>query len=370
MKTIKPKFFIIILICSLFFALAGAALLFYSLNFCYNADIQHFTANAPTVIAYAGVCIASVIASITVYFTSGKYTVFNKKEGFSFTNTFFSILCACFSMYFGYMTAKNGLEEKKEFLSLLLIAFSFLSAIWFILDAFGLTSKNNSVKLLSFAPALMTTFITSQLYFTSNYAMNSSIKGIWVIMSISFMLYYIEYCGVILEAPFTARKYAATAVLSVIIGGSVSLSMLGTLIYSFNGFNYTLLTACLFVSLWLLSVFNFIEFAKSAKTITPNNKEYDGEIECHFKSEENEKNDVNAKEELSETSESVEDSENAEVSKNSESNDNSNPHEVTGKMDDTDAAKNSEDGKSDKDEDIYLPLVKFDDEDNKSSDEA
>ena len=94
LKTVKPIFFIIILICSLIFAAAGGALLFYSMNFCYDADIQHFVSKAPTVLGFSAVFAASAALSIATFFATGKHTVFNKKEGFSF----FSTLCPFFQL--------------------------------------------------------------------------------------------------------------------------------------------------------------------------------------------------------------------------------------------------------------------------------
>ncbi|MBE6563469.1 MAG: hypothetical protein E7660_07005 [Ruminococcaceae bacterium] len=332
MKTVKPIFFIIILICSLIFAAVGGALLFYAMNFCYDAEIQHFVSKAPAVIGFSAVFVASAVLSVATYFTAGKHTVFNKKEGFSFPGTFLSVLSACFCIYFGYMTFKNGLAEGKEFITLFQIAFSFLSALWFLLDAFGLTNKSGSVKLLSAAPALMATFITSYLYFTPNYAMNASIKGTCVLMSIAFMLHFIEYCGVVLEAPFSARKYAAATVLSTVIGGSVSLALLGSVIFNFSGFNYTMLTCCMFVVLWLLSVFTFAEYAAGAKTVLPEEK---------TEEEETAKNEEESEEVIEN------DTEDAPENK-TEENGEEDSDELYG---------------DDEDDDIYLPPVEFDDED-------
>ncbi len=347
MKTIKTKPLIITYILSFVLSIAGALVLTLAFKSNYDADIQHFSANSPAMIAYSAICLASVVLAVIAFCFTGKNTVFIKKEEFSFTTTFVSVLCACFSIYFGYMTIRNGFVEGKEFLFLVLIVCSFLSGLWFLLDAFGLV-RSDSVKILSAAPALMATFLSSHVYFSADYAMNSALKGILVLMTISYMLYFIEYCGTILGAPGAARKYAAASMVSTVIGGSVSLSLLALMIESFSGFNYNLLTVCMYVSFWVISGCSFLDLVLNAKAALPEEEPEDEEITCTFKSE----TDAAEKDETNDDK--------PEESDESETSDGDSITAEAKTEDEEEYYTDEDDG-----EDIHLPPMEFDEDENK-----
>lgn len=261
----KAKTYIIILLASLVLGIAGAALLFYTMSFHYAPDIQHFK-SAPSLNAAILVGAAVIALSIASFFITGKKVQFKRSDSFAFIPTFFSVISACFCGYYGYMSFSHGMIEGKEFIVLLQSVFSLLSALWFLLDAFGVPDRVPAFKLLSFSPALMASFIAARIYFDPTSAMNSSIKSCCLLMCCCFALSYIEVSGIIYEAPGTSRKAAAFFVLSTGIGGAVSISLLATTIMNSSGYNYTVLSAMTFAVLWLMSVVYFGSFAANAKT--------------------------------------------------------------------------------------------------------
>ncbi len=256
MKKSKAKTYIIILMASLILGIIGAALLFYAMNFDYIEEIQHFKPS-PMVYGACAVAVCVLILAGAVRFFASKQTEFKKPEAFSFVQTFFSFLTGCFCAYYGYMSLSNGIIIGKEFLSIILVALSFLSALWFFADAFGLPAKFPSLKLLSYSPALMITFMSAQVYFNTETAMNGSIKSCSILMSTSLVIGYIEMCGTVFGFRECGRKTAAGFILSTGIGGAVSISLLATLIINSSGYNYTVLTAATNVALWLMSVIIF-----------------------------------------------------------------------------------------------------------------
>lgn len=290
LKKSNAKTYIIILMATLLLGIAGAAFLFYAMNFDYAADIQHFKPSTALSIAVL-LGVVTVVISAAAYFITGKYTVFKKSNSYSFVPTFFSVITACFCVYYGYMTFKNGLIPQKEVLSVMQILFSFLSALWFLLDALGIPKKSPSVNLLSYSPALLFSFIASQIYFDPINAMNGSIKNCCLIMCAAFAIAYVEMCGVIYDAPHAARKAVAGFVLSTGVGGAISISLLATFIINSQGYNYTVLSAATFVVLWLMSVIIFGNLVTSAEICIPATEENSDNKEDSESSETDEKND-------------------------------------------------------------------------------
>lgn len=276
LKKNAAKNFIIIIIVSLMLGIIGAASLFYAMSFDYSADIQHFNDSAAISI-FNLIIIAIILLSVITYFITHKNTVLKHHTEPSFFRTFLSVIAACLCTVYGITFVNNGLPEKKEIVSLLLIVFSFLSTVWLLIDAFGISNKLQITKYLSYSVPLMLTFTLAYLYLSLQYAMNSDMKIYFLVMCTALLFSHLEHCSILFGFKVTAKKTVAFSVLSSGIGGAVSVPLtVAFLVYS-KGYTHALLCTALFVVLWLLSLTNSCLILSSAKVIDPEPEETDGE---------------------------------------------------------------------------------------------
>lgn len=295
-KTGKKKLFIIILVVAVAFTAIGAASLCAAMLHTYDADIGHFQyGSLPAAIS----CITAVLATVlAVYaFIACEKTVsfsHSVKRKFSFAETFFSMLAACFSVLYGTLTLGETVPEGRNVFFIMRTVFAFISAIYFLILAIGLPSNIPSTGFAAALASVECAFMLLLVYFTyDNYAMNSPIKTYELLMLISFMLFYAAEAGCSTSRPGTERKYAFAAVFAITVGGQVSISRLICAIAQNDELDFSLISCAFRVVLWLHILVMFIARVRCIQKRVPVSEKASSQSETETEEDETSENDEN-----------------------------------------------------------------------------
>ena len=241
-------------------ALGGALLLFFAMENEYDPAIHHFNFDAKFALYSTIACAGGFALAVAGIFTTSNKLVFAEKDKkITFIGIFSSVLAGLMCGLVFCVGVKGGIPEEKPGILLAELTFTVLSAVFFLLRAFGLFSKKPALSLFGLLPALMCAFMILNLYFNASEPLNAPLKIFEIVMLVSFMFYFTAEAGINILHPKMNKKYALAGIFAVASGGMVALSRLAVRIFDVDTFGFDIIRCVFGAVIWLCITVSFFE---------------------------------------------------------------------------------------------------------------
>ena len=123
-------------------AVAGAAALYFAMTEDFDFSIRHFNTGSVNCTAAVGICCACAVLGIAGAIICSKKLSFDNEVRHPLPGVFVSVLAGLMCLLYLYRCVKEGLPDQKRAFSMIKIAFTALSALFFFEFQAGNVCRN------------------------------------------------------------------------------------------------------------------------------------------------------------------------------------------------------------------------------------